>query len=33
VSLVGTDQLARHVEGETLLVVGLDALDQFVVEG
>ena len=31
VPLVGTDQFARHVEGEPLLVVGLDALDQFVV--
>ena len=31
VPLVGTDHLARYVEGEPLLVVGLDALDQFVV--
>ena len=30
VSLVGTDQLTRHVEGEPLLVVGLDTHDEFV---
>ena len=31
VTLVGTNHLARHVEGEVLLVVGLDALDEFVI--
>jgi hypothetical protein len=31
VTLVGTNHLARHVEGEPLLVVGLHALNQIVV--
>jgi hypothetical protein len=31
VTLVGTNHLARHVEGEALLVVGLDALDELVI--
>jgi len=30
VPLVSTDQFARHVEGKPVLVVGLDAIDEFV---
>jgi len=31
VTLVRSDQFTRHVEGEALLVVGLDALDELVI--
>ena len=31
VTLVRSDQFARHIEGEPLLVVGLDAIDELVI--